>query len=100
MAADVVGVELQELFAHGRKARVFGVQVEAETEQAACSVRGLRADDVVGQRRQAVARALQVERVAEVGRGVDQGAVEVEQDGADVLELRWTSSHGGWPSGS
>ena len=87
VAADVVGVELQELLAHGGKVRVVGMQVEADAEQAARAVRGLRADDVVGQRRQAVAGALQVERVAEVGRGVDQGAVEVEQHGPDALKL-------------
>ena len=71
------------------------MQVEADAEQAACAVRCLRADRLVGQRRQAVARALQVERVAEVGGGVDQGAVEVEQHDADVLKLHGFSLPGG-----
>jgi hypothetical protein len=95
VATDVVGVKLQELRAQRSEAPVVLPQVEADLEQAARAVRGLRPDHFVGQRRQAVALALQVERVAEVGRGVDQGAVEVEQDGRDVL-----NPQDGSPSGS
>jgi hypothetical protein len=56
------------------------VQAETQFDQAACAVRGDRADDGIGEWREAVARALQVERVAKVGRGIHQGAVEIEQD--------------------
>ena len=100
VAADVGSVQLQELLAHGGKARVVGVQVEADAEQAARAVRGLWADDIVGQRRQAVAHALQVERVAEVGRGVDQGAVEIEQHRLDAAKLRCVDRHGFSPLGA
>jgi hypothetical protein len=85
VTADIFAVQLQEFFAHECEMRVVWVQVETHPEQATRAVRGLRADDGVGQRGQAVAAALQVERVAQIGCGVDECAVEIEQHGADAF---------------
>jgi len=83
MAAQVVGVKLQEFFPHGTELRIFGAQAKPQGEQAAGAVGGLGADEFVFQRSQAMPDPLQIERVAEVGRGIDEGAVEVEEYGSD-----------------
>jgi len=52
--------------------------VEPMAHPLAAQVQRLRADEVVGERWQVVTGALQVERVAEIGRGIDQGAVQIK----------------------
>ena len=63
----------------GAKRCILRRQAEADVEQADGAVRGVGADDFLRQRRQSVPFALQVEGMAEVGRGIGQRAVEVEQ---------------------
>jgi len=61
MAADVFAVKPARILALEAKRLIIRMQVEADAKQAARAVRGLGADDVVGQGRKPVAAALQVE---------------------------------------
>ena len=82
MDADVALVIGEEDVAQRVVAGMFRLDAEAELEQAARAVRGLRADDIQRQRRQIARGAGVVQRGGKVGRGVGEGAVEVEQDGS------------------
>ena len=79
VAADVGGVQFQELLAHGREIRVVRRHAEGHAQHPprarARHVSVIRQ----GQRRHAAVGAHLVRGGAQVGRAVDQGAVQVEQ---------------------
>src|ERR1700690_404352 len=83
MTAQDVGVKLKEFVPHATELWIFGAQVKSQRQQAARAMGSLGADEFVFQRSQAMPDPLQVERVAEVGRGIDERAVEVEEYGSD-----------------
>lgn len=76
-AFRVVGDELQ---AGGLIGFIAGHQAQRYAQQAARALGGHRAQLFVGQGLHAAARALAVGRRGQVGGGIGQGAVEVEQD--------------------
>ena len=68
--------------------RLIGIDTHAGAQQAARAVRRVRAQRAQWQRFEAVVGAHAVERGREVGRGVGERAVEIEQHRVDGERLR------------
>ena len=83
MCTDVVFVVIKEGVAQGVVIRRIRFDGKAKFEQAARAMRGLGAGDFQRERRQVACGAGVVECGGEVGSGVGEGAVKVEQDGFD-----------------
>ena len=76
-------VDGEELLAHRGEAGILGADAEGGPDHAARPLGDVRPDDLERHRREAARLAHRVHRARHVGRGVGQGAVEVEEDGAD-----------------
>ncbi len=80
MHANVSCVVVEKDVAQGVVVGVFRLDAETSLEQAARAVRSLWAQHFDWQRRQVTRGAGVVKRGGKVGRGVGEGAVQVEQD--------------------
>ncbi len=80
--AQILFVEVEEAVAQRAVSLVLGRDIESGFEQTARAARSVRARDFGRQGREAALGAHPVERAGEIGSGVGQGTVQVEQDRA------------------
>jgi hypothetical protein len=78
--ADVLRVDLEELLAHRLELRVLDRDAEGRDDHAARAMRDERAHLLERHGLEAAAAAHLVHGVRHVGRGVDERAIEIEED--------------------
>ena len=79
-----------KFFTHWMVVRVFRRHVESGHKHAACAARYVRAHRLCRERRHAAPIAHRIDSYGHIGRGVSEGTVEIEQDGADHAAQRRT----------
>ena len=81
--AQPLFVEIEEFRPHQVIACIAWLDIEPEAEQAARAGRGFGADVLKRQGRKAASNTLPVEGISQIGRGIREGPVEVEENGFD-----------------
>ena len=81
--AQPLFVEIEEFRAHQVIACIAWLDIEPEAEQAARAGRGFGANNLKRQGRKTAGNTLAIEGISQIGRGIREGPVEVEENGFD-----------------
>ena len=81
--AQPLFVEIEEFRPHQVIACIAWLDIEPEAEQAARAGRGFGANNLKRQGRKTAGNTLAIEGISQIGRGIREGPVEVEENGFD-----------------
>ena len=81
--AQPLFVEIEEFRPHQVIACIARLDIEPEAEQAARAGRGFGANNLKRQGRKTAGNTLAIEGISQIGRGIREGPVEVEENGFD-----------------